>query len=268
MPDPAPADAARDCGDATFLWIDLTQEAGQGLAGALGATAGLRCITDPRQMAGAIEACAPPFLCFEFDQPDPPAIEAVVHARCAYPRLPVLMITGRLSPALALWALRIRVWDVLVKPVSHRELTERIAAIHRALHQHPRAQLREIAFPAQGGAPGLLAEPACKERTSPAVTHVAAYFHNKIELDHMANLCRLSPSQFCRVFRHEHGVSFCQYLQRYRIERACDRLVQPGVMAKEVAYSVGFNDLSYFTRTFKRQVGVCPRTFQAAARSC
>ena len=41
---------------------------------------------------------------------------------------------------------------------------------------------------------------------------------------------------------------------------------QPGALVKAVAYSVGFNDLSYFTRAFRRQIGVCPSEFQAGAR--
>jgi AraC-like DNA-binding protein len=95
-------------------------------------------------------------------------------------------------------------------------------------------------------------------RTQPAIAYVAAQFGNKIALEHVASLCSLSTSQFCRVFKHEQGVSFGQYLLHYRLDRACERLGSADVLAKEVAYSVGFNDLSYFTWAFKRQVGVCP----------
>jgi two-component system, response regulator YesN len=48
---------------------------------------------------------------------------------------------------------------------------------------------------------------------------------------------------------------------RYRIERACESLAVQGALAKQVAYSVGFNDLSYFTWAFKRQTGVCPSQY-------
>lgn len=62
------------------------------------------------------------------------------------------------------------------------------------------------------------------------------------------------------------GVIFGQHLLRYRLERACEGLARPGALAKEVAYAVGFNDLSYFSWAFKRQLGVCPRDYQASAR--
>jgi two-component system, response regulator YesN len=98
-------------------------------------------------------------------------------------------------------------------------------------------------------------------RTQPAISYVASQFGSKITLDYVAALCRLSTSQFCRVFKREHGVSFGQYLLHYRLERACERLSSADVLAKEVAFSVGFNDLSYFTWAFKRQVGVCPSQY-------
>jgi AraC-like DNA-binding protein len=103
-------------------------------------------------------------------------------------------------------------------------------------------------------------------RTHPAIAHVAMHFARKIALDDVAALCQLSPTQFCRVFRQEQGVSFCQYLLRYRLERACEGLAHSGALAKEVAYAVGFNDLSYFTWAFKRQLGLTPSEYRAGAR--
>ena len=68
----------------------------------------------------------------------------------------------------------------------------------------------------------------------------------------------------CRV--RKQGASFGQHLLRYRLARACESLAHPGALAKEVAYAVGFNDLSYFTWVFKRQLGLTPSEYRAGAR--
>jgi two-component system, response regulator YesN len=245
----------------SFLWVDLTRKSGTVWGQMLHDASALRRVTEPGQVAAAIQVYAPHFLCFEFDQPDGPGIAALTHTRQTHPRLPVLMLTDSLSEAMALWALRIRLWDLLVKPVAAGTLRQHIAALSELTRQERpmHAAAREILFPPYADEP----LPALQGRTQPAISYVAAHFVGKIALDQAAALCRLSPSRFCRVFRQENGMSFAQYLLRYRIERACERLCRRGALAKEVAYSVGFNDLSYFTRAFKRQVGVCPSQYQA-----
>ena len=95
---------------------------------------------------------------------------------------------------------------------------------------------------------------------------MATHFDRKIALEDVAALCRLSPTQFCRVFRQEQATSFGQCLLRYRLARACESLAHPGALAKEVAYAVGFNDLSYFTWAFKRQLGLTPSEYRGRAR--
>jgi two-component system, response regulator YesN len=249
----------------SFLWVDLTRQAGAALGQTLGCAFDLRRVTEPAQIPAAIQIYAPQFLCFEFDQPGAPGLAALMHTRHTHPGLPVLMITDCLSEAVALWALRIRLWDLLVKPVSAGTLRQHIAALAELTRQQQPvpAAARAILFPPQGDQ--LLADLqglVRQARTQAAIAHVAAHFAGKIALDQAAALCRLSQSQFCRAFRQEHGISFAQYLLHYRIERACERLDHPGALAKEAAYSVGFNDLSYFTRAFKRQVGVCPSEYQ------
>lgn len=256
------------CG-ASFLWVNLTREVRTALGESVGGAFAVSRIQKPTQIPLAIERHAPQFLCFEFDEPDASGMTALAHTRRTYPGLPVVMITGCHSEAVALWALRIRVWDLLIKPLSNEELSQCIGTLINLtrLSGTGAAHRREILFPSQGTeALFALHGPGRPGRTSPAIVHVATHFEHKITLHHAAALCRLSPSQFCRVFRQEQGVSFGQYLLRYRLERACEGLADPRVLAKEVAYAVGFNDLSYFSRAFRRQVGVCPSEYQAGAR--
>jgi AraC-like DNA-binding protein len=50
------------------------------------------------------------------------------------------------------------------------------------------------------------------------------------------------------------------------MNRARELLERENMLVKEVAYAVGFTDLSYFTRSFKRHFGVCPAAYQEGTR--
>ena len=253
--------------DASFLWVNLTRDARTVLEESAGGAFDVRRVREPTQIPGAIQVHAPQFLCFEFDEPDAPGIAVLAHTRRAHPSLPVLMITGAHSEAVVLWALRIRVWDLLVKPVSCGELSQRLTALFELTNHAGPGSARDIGFPSQGIETTTVPTGFDKHRkTHPAIAHVATHFDRKIALEDVAALCRLSPTQFCRAFRQEQGASFGQYLLRYRLERACERLDHQGALAKEVAYAVGFNDLSYFTWAFKRQLGLTPSEYRAGAR--
>ena len=78
----------------------------------------------------------------------------------------------------------------------------------------------------------------------------------------VADLCHLSESEFSRAFHREHGVSYRRFLLHYRIDRAREFLAEPLASVSQVAYEVGFNDLSYFGRVFRRIVGVPASHFQ------
>lgn len=253
----------------SMLWVDLTHGAEKSLISDLAGAVDIARITNPSQIRQSIQNSNPPFLCFQFDEPDPPVIDALSRTRREHPDLPIFLITRGCSEQLALCAVRIRVWDWVFLPVPLAELRQRIVAL-TAMTRKRRDQLaRDIVFPPQCSVPPGTRNGSNKDgrRTSAAIAHVAAHFDGEITLDQVAPLCRLSPSQFCRAFRQAYGMSFGQYLMRYRIDRACERLASPGAVVKNVAYSVGFADHSYFSRAFKRQVGVSPSEFHARAAS-
>jgi AraC-like DNA-binding protein len=54
------------------------------------------------------------------------------------------------------------------------------------------------------------------------------------------------------------------YLNYYRIERACFKLVSTNLSITEVAFECGFNDLSYFIKTFKKYKAITPKQYLKA----
>jgi AraC-like DNA-binding protein len=90
--------------------------------------------------------------------------------------------------------------------------------------------------------------------------------HRDIALEDAAREARLSPFQFLRIFAATLGVTPHQYLLRSRLRHAARRLADDDAAVTEIAYDVGFADLSNFTRTFHRAAGVSPLKFRRAAR--
>ena len=71
-----------------------------------------------------------------------------------------------------------------------------------------------------------------------------------------------NQSYFCRLFRENFGVSFLEYLMLYRISSAKLLLSAGNLRVSDVAERVGFLDASYFSRCFKKIVGISPTDYQ------
>src|SRR5579863_2328804 len=88
---------------------------------------------------------------------------------------------------------------------------------------------------------------------------IDAHSHRQIDLEEAASLAGLSPFHFLRLFSAVLGVTPHQYLVRSRLRHAARRLADDGGSITDIAYDVGFGDLSNFVRTFHRAAGVSPR---------
>src|SRR6202140_1945416 len=95
---------------------------------------------------------------------------------------------------------------------------------------------------------------------------IDANSHQEIDLEGAAGQAGTSPFHFLRLFANVLGVTPHQYLVRSRLKHAARLLADGDRAITDVAYDVGFGDLSNFVRTFRRAAGVSPRRFREAAR--
>jgi AraC-like DNA-binding protein len=105
-----------------------------------------------------------------------------------------------------------------------------------------------------------------RRRAVEAALWLEANAHREIELEDAARQTGVSPFHFLRLFSSVLGVTPHQYLLRSRLRRAARQLVDDDKPVTDVAYDVGFNDLSNFVRTFHRAAGVSPLKFRQASR--
>lgn len=86
-------------------------------------------------------------------------------------------------------------------------------------------------------------------------------YASTITLAQLAQACGMSPKYFCRFFREMTRKTPIDYLNHYRIKIACEMLRENQESITEIALSCGFNDLSYFIKTFKRYKGMSPKAY-------
>ena len=99
-----------------------------------------------------------------------------------------------------------------------------------------------------------------------AALWIDAHSAEPIGLDAMARAAGLSSFHFLRQFAAVLQVTPHQYLVRSRLRQAARLLTDEARAVTDVAYEVGFADLSNFVRSFHRAAGLSPRAFRAAAR--
>lgn len=87
-------------------------------------------------------------------------------------------------------------------------------------------------------------------------------YREKITLDQVASMVHLSSSYFGKIFKKETGYNFNTYLNAIRIEKSKKLLLYEDISLVSIAGMVGFEDQSYFTKVFKRTVGISPKQFR------
>jgi len=105
-----------------------------------------------------------------------------------------------------------------------------------------------------------------RRRAVEAALWIDANCHRHIDLEGAAKEAGLSAFHFLRLFASVLGVTPHQYLVRSRLRHAARLLIDESRSITDVAFDVGFGDLSNFVRTFHRAAGVSPRGFRRAAR--
>jgi AraC-like DNA-binding protein len=207
--------------------------------------------------------CAGVFV--EFDYPDRRRLETFARTIARFPSLPFIMVTLQHSECLAVWSFRIGAMDYLVKPIQNAEITRCIDNLlmdQQPLFRRKNRQTPDhVNIPIPDTVPGM--PNSKKQQLAPAVTYVRRNYNRRIVSDGMARLCGMSSTQFSRAFKSVYDMRFQEFVVRYRVFQAFNSLQAPGANISEIAYSVGFSDPSYFTRVFKRYVGVTPSELSA-----
>ncbi len=99
-------------------------------------------------------------------------------------------------------------------------------------------------------------------RLKKVLAYIRDHYRHPVTLGELAAVAGMSPKYFCRIFSQMTGKTPIEYLNYFRIEQAGEKLLLTEDSITEIALDCGFNDMSYFSKTFTRYKGVCPGVFR------
>lgn len=104
--------------------------------------------------------------------------------------------------------------------------------------------------------------PAASEDVDPVIMHLYTHYHEKVTITTLSRTFHTNRTTLTERFRETTGVPVMTYLARLRIRMASSMLHDTRLPINEVAYRVGFNDMTHFGRTFRKYMGCTPSEYR------
>lgn len=99
------------------------------------------------------------------------------------------------------------------------------------------------------------------------LSYLKTHYNDTLSLHDIAEYFHLSEGHLCRMFKDVTGKTLTDYLNYYRITMSTSLLLKTDMSITQIAISVGFNNVSYFNKMFKKYMNKTPGEFRRTKRS-
>lgn len=103
---------------------------------------------------------------------------------------------------------------------------------------------------------------------APALSYVKEHYNEDIKIRDLADVCGISEPHFRRIFRECMNMAPNDYINVIRIQESSKLLLKSFATMEEIAYQVGYGDVSSFTRNFKKIFGMTPYQWKRSPDNC
>lgn len=100
-----------------------------------------------------------------------------------------------------------------------------------------------------------------------AKEYINENYRKDLSLDELSRELDISPYYFSKLFKEETGSNFVEYLTGLRMDRAKELLKDESLSMKEICAAIGYSDPNYFSRIFKKNVGLTPTEYREREKS-
>jgi len=162
-----------------------------------------------------------------------------------------IIISGHDEFEYAKAAIKLSVFDYILKPIILSELNDVIRRATQWIKDNPRKRGDELT-----------------SSKYPNEINIAEQYIRKnfmevsLDLNSVANYVNLNPCYFSTLFKKKTNSSFINFLTNLRIEKAKHLLKNTSMRTYEVAYEIGYDNPSYFSTVFKKITGLTPKEYK------
>lgn len=175
--------------------------------------------------------------------------------------IPIVMLTARADTTSKLKGLKTGADDYLTKPYEVQELQIRVENLIEQRKKLKAKFSQDFSFNPKAIEVNSMDEQFLKRLMKILETH---YKNPEFNVENLANEMGLSRMQLHRKIKGISQQTASEFLRHFRLKQAAQLLAQNHATVSEIAFLSGFNNLSYFTKSFKELFGVLPSEFEKA----
>ncbi|MDF2942306.1 MAG: two component transcriptional regulator, AraC family [Herbinix sp.] len=187
----------------------------------------------------------------DISMPEMNGIELTKELKC-YPEIQIVLFSSYRDYEYMRAAIHYGISDYLLKPIRYDELVTCFEKI--------RAKLDEK---------NIIEIPKPKTYYNEIIARVDQYLINnyqKASLEGAAEAVGLSPNYLSKIYKEKSGSGFLERLNRIKMEKACELLMDPSYKHYEIAFYVGYDNPKNFSRAFKTYFNVSPMEYRNGQR--
>lgn len=211
----------------------------------------------------------------DIEMPGINGLEAAARIRRKDKECSIIFLTAYDEFGYAKKAITVKALDYILKPIEEQEL---VAALEEAIRiEVERKTVKQDASSAKPAYGNMAEREDAEEKESVDMAveklrmnavaesiraYIEKWYMEDIALQDVAAAMNYSDSYFCKLFKQCFDKSFVAYLTWFRMEKAKELLGDILINVKDVSVKVGYRDSNYFTKVFKRFVGVTPSEYR------
>jgi YesN/AraC family two-component response regulator len=201
----------------------------------------------------------------DYRLPDISGLEILRQIKKSRPRVPVIFITAYGDEDVAVKAFRYGARDYLRKPFNYNDflrVIEFTVSLPELNRMQPRKVLTAEAEYTESDAIKAINASTTDYNMQKAIMYINDNYMNRLSLEKIAEKACTSKYHFSRLFRQSSGCKLQEYIILFRMNKAKSLLKNTKLTVTEVAFSVGYRDLTNFERIFKKTIGCNPRQYR------